>query len=100
MEVPETRYAEALDGTHLAYQTWGAGPADLVVLASAYVPVDMLWEAPELRHVLDRFGSLGRTIWLDRRGWGSSDSLTVAARPNLDSWMEDVNAVTAAVGSE
>jgi class 3 adenylate cyclase len=100
IEVPETRYAEARDGTNLAYQTWGAGPLDLLVLSSGYVPTDMLWEGPGLRPMLDRFGSLGRTIWMDRRGWGSSDSMTIAARPSLDFWVEDIEAVTSAVGSD
>ena len=99
-EVPETRYAKALDGTHLAYQTWGTGALDVLVLSSAYAPIDTLWEGPGLRPLLQRFGGLGRTMWMDRRGWGSSDSLTIAARPSLDLWIEDMNAVMAAVGSE
>ena len=28
MEIPETRYAKALDGTHLAYKVLGEGPVD------------------------------------------------------------------------
>lgn len=30
MHVPETRYAVAEDGTHLAYLTFGDGPVDLL----------------------------------------------------------------------
>ena len=100
LEIPETRYAEAVDGVHVAYQMWGAGPIDLVVVPNAYVPIDMMWEEPRLRSFLKRLGTFSRTIWLDRRGWGSSDPLTFEATPSLDSWMEDIAAVVAAADSE
>jgi class 3 adenylate cyclase len=100
IEEPETRYAETRDGVHIAYQVWGNGPLDLLVLSSSYPSVDTVWEAPGVRPVLERLGALGRTMLLDRRGWGSSDALTLdARRPSLDRWVEDISAVLEAVGS-
>jgi len=100
IEIPETRYAETADGVQLAYQVWGTGPLDLVVVPHAYVPVDMMWEEPQLRSLLERFGTFSRTIELDGRGWGSSDPLTIEAAPSLDAWLDDIAAVMAAAGSE
>ena len=60
----------------------------------------MMWDDPQHRSLAERFGSFSRTIWLDRRGFGSSDSFTVEPTPSLDAWMEDIVAVLAAVGSE
>jgi hypothetical protein len=54
IDIPETRYAETVDGAHVAYQVWGGGPLDLVVVPSAYVPVDMMWEEPQLQSLLER----------------------------------------------
>jgi class 3 adenylate cyclase len=100
MDVPETRYAETADGAHIAYQTWGQGPLDLVIVRDASVPVDMMWEEPQLASLLERFGTFSRPICLDRRGSGSSDALTIDPTPSLDAWMDDIAAVMAAAGSE
>jgi class 3 adenylate cyclase len=99
-EVPETRYAETADGVHLAYQVWGEGPLDLVVAQSTVVPIDMMWEDPQLRSLLERLGTFSRNIWLDRRGSGSSDALTIEATGSLDQWLDDFTSVMAAADSE
>jgi class 3 adenylate cyclase len=99
-ETPDTRYAETADGAHLAYQVWGDGGRDLVFVGDAWVPADMLWEEPQLRVLLERFGTFSRSIWLDRRGSGSSDALTLEAIPSLDAWLDDIAAVMSAAGSE
>jgi class 3 adenylate cyclase len=59
-----------------------------------------LWEEPHLRALLERFGTFSRSIWLDRRGSGSSDALTLEAIPSLDAWLDDIAAVMSAAGSE
>ncbi len=88
------------DGVHVAYQVWGDGPLDLVVVRDAAHPVDLLWEEPTLTPVLERLGGFSRNIWIDTRGWGSSDALTLGAVPNLDAWNDDIGAVMDAVGSQ
>jgi hypothetical protein len=32
VNVPETRYAKTADGVHIAYQTVGGGPVDIVLV--------------------------------------------------------------------
>jgi class 3 adenylate cyclase len=100
MALPETRYARTPDGVDVAYQVWGAGPHDLVLIGSAAVPIDMMWDDPGARSLLEQLGTFGRTICFDRRGWGSSDALTIKAAPSLDGWLDDITAVMTAVGSE
>lgn len=99
MEIPETRFAETADGVHIAYQVWGEGPVDLVVVREPESPVDLIWEEPSLVPILERLGGFSRNIWIDTRGYGSSDALTLSAMPNLDAWNDDIGAVMDAVGS-
>ena len=73
---------------------------DFVLIGSTLVPVDMMWEQPQVRSLLGSLGNFGRGICLDRRGWGSSDALTIEATPSLDMWLDDIVAVMAAAGSE
>ena len=100
IEIPETRYAAAVDGTHVAYQMWGNGGLDLIVVPNAYLPIDMMWEEPRLRMFLERLGTFSRTVWPDMRGFGSSDPFLFEATPSLDSWMDDIAAVVAVAGSD
>lgn len=99
-ELPETRYAQTVDGVRVAYQVWGDGPRDLVVVRDASTPIDCLWEEPRVVQMLERLGSFSRNIWLDARGWGSSDALTLGGLPGLDAWLDDISAVMAAADSE
>ena len=45
MDVPETRYVRS-GGYHIAYQTLGEGPSDLVLLLSWFTHLETLWEMP------------------------------------------------------
>jgi pimeloyl-ACP methyl ester carboxylesterase len=70
---PETRYARTTDGTHVAYQAFGTGPVDIVVMRSWHTNLDNEWTDPILAGILRRLGAIGRVILLDRRGTGLSD---------------------------
>jgi pimeloyl-ACP methyl ester carboxylesterase len=61
--------------------------------------VDLIWEEPSLVAILKRLGGFARNVWMDPRGAGSSDALTLEALPNLDTWNDDLSAVMADVGS-
>lgn len=99
IEPPDTQYAKTADGFEVAYQVWGVGPLDLVVLGSL-VPIDMMWEEPHVRSLLERLGTFRRNIWLDRRGWGSSDALQGESAHSVDAWLDDIAAVMNASGSD
>jgi pimeloyl-ACP methyl ester carboxylesterase len=96
---PETRYARNGD-VHLAYQVWGEGEVDLVVVPGFVSHLEMLWSHPAPVRFLERLGSFARVIAFDRRGTGLSDPISVTQAPDLDTRMSDIAAVMDEVGSE
>jgi pimeloyl-ACP methyl ester carboxylesterase len=95
--VPETRYAKSGD-VHVAYQTVGNGPIDLVLVPGWVSNIEIFWEEPALVRFLQRLSSFSRLILFDKRGTGLSDR--VCYTPTLEERMEDVRAVMDAVQSE
>jgi pimeloyl-ACP methyl ester carboxylesterase len=93
----ETRYARSGEA-HIAYQTVGNGPLDLVLLPGAFSHVEHQWEEPSFDRFLRRLASFSRLIVLDVRGTGLSDR--AAELPTLEEQIDDVLAVLDAVGSE
>jgi class 3 adenylate cyclase len=94
---PETRYARAGD-VHIAYQTVGDGPIDLVYIPPQLQQVEHLWAEPRVAGFFERIARFSRLILLDRRGTGLSDP--ISSTTTLEDQMEDVTAVLDAVGSE
>src|SRR5947208_9942092 len=72
VQPPETRYAKSGD-VHIAYQTFGEGPRDLVIVTGFASHVDLAWELPPLARFAGRLGSFARVILFDKRGTGLSD---------------------------
>lgn len=99
MQRPETRYARSGD-VHVAYQTLGDGPMDVLFVDQWWSNVDSQWELPPLARMLERFASFSRLILLDKRGTGLSDPVPVGGLPTLEEWMDDIRAVLDAVGSQ
>ncbi|HSF94576.1 MAG TPA: adenylate/guanylate cyclase domain-containing protein [Thermohalobaculum sp.] len=96
LTMPETRYARC--GTiSIAYQVFGEGPVDLVLVPGWISNLDVMWEEPRLAAWLRQLGSFARVILFDKRGTGLSDRVTDT--PMLEERMEDVRAVMEAVGS-
>lgn len=95
--LPETRYARAGD-VHIAYQTVGSGPVDLVYVPPQLQQVEHLWAEPRIAAFFERLAHFSRLILFDRRGTGLSDP--IASTTTLEDQMEDVTAVLDAVGSK
>jgi pimeloyl-ACP methyl ester carboxylesterase len=93
---PTTRYAANGD-IHIAYQTIGDGPIDLVFVAGAFTNLDVLWENPDYTRFCERLASFTRLILFDKRGMGLSDRVRIGT---LEERMDDVRAVMDAAGSE
>lgn len=96
---PETRYARSGE-VHIAYQVVGAGGHDLVLVPEFWHSIEAQWEEPSFARFLARLGSLGRLICFDQRGTSLSDPVALNELPSLEQWMDDVNVVMDAVGSE
>jgi class 3 adenylate cyclase len=97
IDVPDIQYAVNGD-VHLAYQTAGTGPPDVVFIWGPFSNVEVVWEHPPARRFLERLASIGRLIHFDRRGTGLSDR--AVSLPTLEDQMDDVVAVLDAVGAE
>jgi len=93
---PETRYAKTADGVHIAYQTVGEGPPDIVYANSFTGHIEVSWEYARAARFYERMAAFCRLVLFDRRGTGLSD-------PIVGSFMseqraEDIEAVIDAVG--
>lgn len=84
------RYAR-VEGVSLACQVWGDGPATIVAIPPMAQNIELMWERPEYRTMLDRLGSFARVLHFDKRGTGASDRTT--RMPTIDERVEDVQAV-------
>ena len=94
---PETRYARSGD-VHVAYQVFGEGDIDVVVVPGFFTHLEMVWEHEPAARALRALASFARVISFDRRGSGLSDPVSDA--PTLEERMDDVRAVMDAAGSE
>lgn len=97
MVIPETRYAKAPDGTSIAFQVAGDGPADLMFANGIWSNVELMWEHAPWAHFLERLASFSRLILLDMRGVGCSDR--GPGPPVLELQRDDLAAVMDAADS-
>jgi class 3 adenylate cyclase len=95
--IPETHYARNGE-VSIAYQVFGEGPFDIVLLLPWGSHVELAWEVPVMRALFERLGSFARVINFDKRGVGLSDKSSGFASP--ETRMDDIRAVMDTVGSE
>lgn len=93
-------YAQCGD-THLAYRVTGeAGRVDVVVVAGALFPFELLAEDRVASRFTDGLAALGRLVVFDKRGVGLSDPITDWNRSLQEQWADDLVAVVEAAGLE
>ena len=93
---PQTRYTES-GGLSIAYQVFGSGTNDLVVVPGIVSHLEENWRDNGYVAVMRRLGQNFRVILFDKLGQGLSDNFD--AVPTLERRMDDVRAVMQAVGS-
>ena len=86
----QTRYAKSGE-ISIAYQVFGAGDVNLVVIPGWASNVESYWTVPGIADFLSSLAEFARVIVLDRRGTGLSDP--VVNPPTLEERMDDVRAV-------
>lgn len=96
MQQPEVRYAQAGDGS-VAYQVFGEGPIDLLIVPGAASHIELAWVGPGYAAFMGRLASFARVMTYDKRGTGLSDP--AVGLPTLDDRITDVLAVLDTVGS-
>ncbi|TMJ33798.1 MAG: alpha/beta hydrolase, partial [Alphaproteobacteria bacterium] len=94
---PEIRYAKSGD-VHIAYQVFGNGPQNLVIIPGFISHVEHVWDSPDQAAWFNHLAARTRVVMFDKRGTGLSDRL--GQLPNLDQRMDDARAVMDAAGVE
>jgi pimeloyl-ACP methyl ester carboxylesterase len=95
--VPQTHYARN-GSVNIAYQVFGDGPVDLVIVPGWVSNVDVFWDEPIVARFLLRLADFSRVILFDKRGTGLSDRVTDT--PSLEERMDDVRSVLDTIGSK
>ena len=94
MEAP-IKYAKSGD-VHIAYRIFGDGPRDIVLVPGTISHLELLWEVPTNKYLIQRLTSFSRVIVFDKRGQGLSDRV---GEQTLEERIGDVGAVMDAAGS-
>lgn len=97
MDLPATHYARSGD-VHIAYQVFGSGPIDLILVPGWISHLDLWWDSPVTAGWLQRFARFARVIMFDKRGTGLSDR--DCGLPTMDRRMDDIRAVMDAAESQ
>jgi pimeloyl-ACP methyl ester carboxylesterase/DNA-binding SARP family transcriptional activator len=95
--LPKTRFAPTR-GARLAYQVFGDGEHTVVAVPPTAQNIDLAWEQPAVRAMLERFASFCRYLHFDKRGTGCSDRSGRIA--DLDERVDDLRAVMDHAGIE
>lgn len=96
MHSPPVHYAKSGD-VHVAYQTVGEGPLDILMTPGSISNLDVYWEEPSFARFFKGLTGIGRLILFDKRGTGLSDRGGEAA--TLEERIDDIRAVMDAAGS-
>ncbi len=96
LSIPQTQYAES-DGLSIAWQAFGNGKQDLVIVPGIVSHLDADWDDPDHAQMRRRLAQSFRVIVFDKRGQGLSDRFDGV--PNLEERMDDVRAVMQAAES-
>jgi class 3 adenylate cyclase len=92
---PEVHFAEN-DGVNIAYQVFGSGSRDLIIIPGWLSNLDIFWEEPRAARFFRALAEFSRVIIIDKRGTGLSDRVPP---PTLEVQMDDVKAVMEAADS-
>jgi pimeloyl-ACP methyl ester carboxylesterase len=94
---PATRYARS-GSLNIAYQVFGAGPPDVVLVPGFISHVEFAWHEPLLARFLGKLAAFARVIAFDKRGMGLSDRDPRRETPSLAERIDDIAAVMDAAG--
>jgi class 3 adenylate cyclase len=97
VDIPEVRYARSGD-ISVAYQSFGDGPLDLVVVRGSVSELSSVWDQPLFVRHVKGLASFARVLMFDKRGMGLSDRIREV--PTLEARMDDIRAVMDDAGVE
>ena len=99
VDVPETHYAKSGD-LHIAYQRFGEGPREVILIPNWFTNVESSWELPAFARFYRALSMFARVVMLDPRGMGASDPAPAGTLPTLEEWVDDITVVLDAEGIE
>lgn len=91
----DVRYARS-GALSIAYQVLGQGPPDVVFIPGFISHLELNWETPVYRPILERISRFARLVIFDKRGTGLSDRSLGSG--SVEDRMDDVRAVMEAAG--
>jgi pimeloyl-ACP methyl ester carboxylesterase len=94
---PDTIYTRS-GSVNIAYQVFGDGPRDLLLVPGWISNIDVFWEEPTVVRFFEGLAEFSRVLLFDKRGTGLSDR--VSGIPTLEDRMDDVRAVMNAANSK
>lgn len=97
MEAPPTQFVTTRKG-RIAFQDYGQEAPVVVAIPPMAQNVEEAWQRPEIKAMLERFGSFARWIQFDKRGTGASDRRSHT--PGIDERVDDLRAVMDGAGVE
>jgi len=97
MEFPKTNYTMSGD-VSIAYQVWGDGPIDIVMVPVMVNHLEHLLELDDYVQFMNRLSSFSRVITFDKRGQGMSDYPGI--QNSLENRVDDIRAVMDATKSD
>lgn len=93
----DTSYAPCGD-LSLAYQVFGDGPVELVVVMPFVSHIELAWTLPQFKSFVEQLGTFCRVALFDKAGVGLSDPVPKVR--TLEDRMAEIEAVMDAVGFE
>lgn len=96
---PTTKYVSS-KGVNIAYQVFGEGPVDVLLVPGFVSHVEIAWEEPFLARFISMLSSFARVIFYDKRNTGLSDRVPLESFLTLDNRIDDILAVLEAAGSD
>jgi len=98
IEVPDTRYAPLGDAS-IAYQVFGDGPLDVLLVPNWVAHLEAMWEIPGIAATMERIASFSRVITYDLLGTGMSDPISMDRMPTMEDRVAESKAVLEAVAA-
>ena len=92
-----TRYAR-IDDVSIAYQTFGSGATDIVVVPAWVSHCEVGWQFPAYARFFGQLGRCARVTLFDKRGTGMSDRMDTELP--MEDRMQDLPAVLDAIGCD
>lgn len=89
---PQVKYAQG-QNIHIALQSGGEGPLDIILVPGYVSQCETAWEEPSLSDFLSRLCAFSRVTIFDKRGTGLSDRTPSDRQATLEERMEDLSIV-------